>query len=135
MNSFIEEFYYGNIDPQARSFEQNPKVQRDMEILTNNEDFLMDTVKGVADTEHQRDTDEGRCPSSGEVQYKERAVINRVCNNRLEQHVIRFAPAVKGTVKDILKGIQDIESKQHHNQSEKLIYIGICKQNGLFREK
>ena len=27
MNSFIEEFYYGNIDPQARSFEQNPKVQ------------------------------------------------------------------------------------------------------------
>ena len=23
MNSFIEEFYYGNIDPQARSFEQN----------------------------------------------------------------------------------------------------------------
>ena len=28
MNSFIEEFYYGNIDPQARSSEQNKKVQR-----------------------------------------------------------------------------------------------------------
>ena len=25
MNSFIEEFYYGNIDPQARSSEQNKK--------------------------------------------------------------------------------------------------------------
>lgn len=30
MNSFIEEFYYGNIDPQARSSEQNKKVQRDI---------------------------------------------------------------------------------------------------------
>lgn len=29
MTNFIEEFYYGNIDPQARSFEQNKKVQRD----------------------------------------------------------------------------------------------------------
>ena len=46
MTNFIEEFYYGNIDPQTRSFEQNPKVQRDMEILTNNEDFLMDKLSG-----------------------------------------------------------------------------------------
>ena len=46
MTNFIEEFYYGNIDPQARSFEQNPKVQRDMEILTNNEDLLMDKLYG-----------------------------------------------------------------------------------------
>ena len=35
MTNFIEEFYYGNIDPQARSFEQNQKVQRDIEILTD----------------------------------------------------------------------------------------------------
>ena len=27
MNSFIEEFYYGNIDPQERSSEQYKKVQ------------------------------------------------------------------------------------------------------------
>ena len=39
MTNFIEEFYYGNIDPQARSFEQNKKVQRDMEILTDNEAY------------------------------------------------------------------------------------------------
>ena len=46
MTNFIEEFYYGNIDPQARSFGQNKKVQRDMEILTANEDFLTDKHSG-----------------------------------------------------------------------------------------
>ena len=46
MTNFIEEFYYGNIDPQARSFEQNKKVQRDMQILTDNEDFLADKLTG-----------------------------------------------------------------------------------------
>ena len=46
MTDFIEEFYYGNIDPQARSFEQNQKLQRDMEILTNNKDFLTDKLSG-----------------------------------------------------------------------------------------
>ena len=46
MTNFIEEFYYGNIDPQARSFEQNQKVQRDMQTLTDNEDFLTDKLSG-----------------------------------------------------------------------------------------
>lgn len=46
MTNFIEEFYYGNIDPQARSSEQNKKVQRDMQILTDNEDFLTDKLSG-----------------------------------------------------------------------------------------
>ena len=46
MTNFIEEFYYGNIDPQARSFEQNKKVQRDMQTLTDNEDFLTDKLSG-----------------------------------------------------------------------------------------
>ena len=49
MNSFIEEFYYGNIDPQARSSEQNIKVQRDMQVLTDNEDFLADIPKSKPD--------------------------------------------------------------------------------------
>ena len=31
--NFIEEFYYGNINPQARSSDQNPKVQKDMQTL------------------------------------------------------------------------------------------------------
>ena len=28
MSKFIEEFYYGNIDPQARSTKQNQTVQK-----------------------------------------------------------------------------------------------------------
>lgn len=44
MNSFIEEFYYGNIDPQARSSKQNEKIQKDMQTLTASEDFLTDKL-------------------------------------------------------------------------------------------
>lgn len=46
MNSFIEEFYYGNIDPQARSSDQNKKVQHDMQTLNESEDFLTDKLSG-----------------------------------------------------------------------------------------
>ena len=31
MGKFIEEFYYGNIDPQARRTKQNKAVQKQME--------------------------------------------------------------------------------------------------------
>ena len=44
MSRFIEEFYYGNIDPQARSTKENKAVQKQMEILMNNEDLLPDLV-------------------------------------------------------------------------------------------
>lgn len=40
MKNFIEEFYYGNIEPQARSTKQNKAVQKQMKILMTNEDFL-----------------------------------------------------------------------------------------------
>lgn len=40
MANFIEEFFYGNIDPQARSTKQNKAVQKQMEILMNNEEKL-----------------------------------------------------------------------------------------------
>ncbi|MBQ9965890.1 MAG: hypothetical protein IJP22_04100 [Clostridia bacterium] len=33
MANFIEEFYYGNLDPQARSTKQNKTVQKQMEVL------------------------------------------------------------------------------------------------------
>ena len=32
MGRFIEEFYYGNIDPQARSTEQNKAMQKQMAV-------------------------------------------------------------------------------------------------------
>ena len=44
--NFIEEFYYGNINPQARSSDQNPKVQKDMQTLNESEDFLTDKLTG-----------------------------------------------------------------------------------------
>lgn len=40
MKNFIEEFYYGNIEPQSRSTKQNMAVQKQMEILMTNEDLL-----------------------------------------------------------------------------------------------
>lgn len=40
MKNFIEEFYYGNIEPQSRSTKQNKAVQKQMEILMTNEDLL-----------------------------------------------------------------------------------------------
>ena len=33
MTNFIEEFYYGNLDPQARSTKDNKTVQKQMEVF------------------------------------------------------------------------------------------------------
>ena len=44
MGKFIEEFYYGNIDSQARSTKQNKAVQKYMEVITLNEEFLVETL-------------------------------------------------------------------------------------------
>ena len=46
MGNFIEEFYYGNLDPQARSTKQNEKVQKQMNVLALNEEFLTETLSG-----------------------------------------------------------------------------------------
>lgn len=40
MSHFIEEFYYGNIDPQARSIKKNKTAQKEMAVLTKNEELL-----------------------------------------------------------------------------------------------
>ncbi len=40
MGKFIEEFYYRDLDPQARSTKENKTVQKQMEVLMLNEDFL-----------------------------------------------------------------------------------------------
>ena len=46
MSKFIEEFYYGNIDPPARSTKQNLTVQKQMEVLMLNEEFLTEALTG-----------------------------------------------------------------------------------------
>ena len=51
MGKFIEEFYYGNLDPQARSTKENKAVQKQMEILMLNEDFLTENLSGESKKE------------------------------------------------------------------------------------
>lgn len=46
MAKFIEEFYYGNIDPQARSTECNKAVQKEMTILSDAEEYLTQKLTG-----------------------------------------------------------------------------------------
>ena len=46
MGIFIEEFYYGNLDPQARSTRENKTVQKQMEVLMLNADFLTEKLSG-----------------------------------------------------------------------------------------
>ena len=46
MGKFIEEFYYGNLDPQVRSTKENKAVQKQMEVLMLNEDFLTENLSG-----------------------------------------------------------------------------------------
>ncbi|MBQ3378231.1 MAG: hypothetical protein IJG50_00015 [Clostridia bacterium] len=46
MKSFIEVFYYGNIDPQNSGFEDKESVQRKMQTIRENEDFIADTLSG-----------------------------------------------------------------------------------------
>ena len=45
MARFIEEFYYGNIDPQARSTKQNKTVQKEMAVLTKTEEQLTNALQ------------------------------------------------------------------------------------------
>ncbi len=46
MLKFIEEFYYGNLDPQARSTKENKIFQKQMEMLMLNEDYLTQNLSG-----------------------------------------------------------------------------------------
>ena len=40
LKNFIEEFYYGNIEPQGRSKEQSPAAKKEFDRLTKNEELL-----------------------------------------------------------------------------------------------
>ena len=44
MARFIEDFYYGNIDPQARSIKQNKTVQKEIAVLTKTEKLLTNAL-------------------------------------------------------------------------------------------
>ena len=46
MKSFIEELYYGNIDPQNSGFEDDENVQRELQTISENEDWLTEYLTG-----------------------------------------------------------------------------------------
>ena len=46
MKSFIEELYYGNIDPQNSGFEDDESVQRELRMISENEDWLTEHLTG-----------------------------------------------------------------------------------------
>ena len=46
MKSIIEELYYGNIDPQDSGFEQDESIQRELQTISENEDWLTEHLTG-----------------------------------------------------------------------------------------
>ncbi len=44
MPTFIEDLFFSNIDPQARSTDRNPTVQQQMQTLSDTEQFLTATL-------------------------------------------------------------------------------------------
>ena len=44
MEHFIEQFYYGNIDPQVRSTRANKAMSTEMQTLSDTEKFLMEKL-------------------------------------------------------------------------------------------
>ena len=44
MENFIEQFYYGNIDPQARSTRANKAMSTEMQTLSDTEKFLTEKL-------------------------------------------------------------------------------------------
>lgn len=44
MSNFIEEFYYGNIEPQELTTEITPKLKKKLNVLVKKEEELSDTL-------------------------------------------------------------------------------------------
>ena len=46
MKNILTELYYGNIDPQARGFKKDSYLQKQMNILSNCEEVLTESLTG-----------------------------------------------------------------------------------------
>ena len=46
MKNIVEELFYGNIDPQARSVKKGSYIQKQMTILANSESLLNEKLTG-----------------------------------------------------------------------------------------
>ena len=47
MKNIIKELYFGNIEPQARSFENDSFIQKQMSILSSCEQSLTNNLRSV----------------------------------------------------------------------------------------
>ena len=46
MSEFIKEFYFGNIEPQARSTRANKAISKQLKILSEAEEYLTNKLDG-----------------------------------------------------------------------------------------
>lgn len=46
MSGFIEQFYYGNIEPQARGIRANKTMTKELEVLNDAEEYLTSKLSG-----------------------------------------------------------------------------------------
>lgn len=46
MSGFIKKFYYGNIEPQSRSTRANKAISKQLEILSEAEEYLTNKLDG-----------------------------------------------------------------------------------------
>ena len=48
MSGFIEQFYYGNIEPQARGISANKTMAKELGVLNDAEEYFTSTLSGEA---------------------------------------------------------------------------------------
>ena len=46
MSGFIEQFYYGNIEPQARGISANKTMAKELGVLNDAEEYLTSKLSG-----------------------------------------------------------------------------------------
>ena len=99
MLKFIEEFYYGNLDPQARSTKQNKTVQKQMEILMLNEDYLTENLSGESKKKFYIVLDD----------FERRVVVN--CMNEMRNSLIEDGKCTDALDEVLLKIIRSKQKK------------------------
>ncbi len=87
-------------------------------------------IKCIANTKQQGNACKRRSPHICCVKDECDAVIDRVCNDRFKQHIVRFAQSIEGGVEHILNGVEHVEANKVQHEAEQLIYIRESKHVG-----
>ena len=81
-------------------------------------------IKGIPDTEQQRNSRQSRNPHTCRIEDKGNAVVDGVGHHRLKEHIVGFAQTVEGGVEDVLEGVQDIEAHEEQDEVKELVHVG-----------